>query len=345
MRTTDILLSWLPYSHIYARTCDVNMTDMAGTTLCLAESPPDSLVLNLIETQPTHFTSVPRFYEKVWASVANLSLEDRKRHLRQLFGPRVRQLSSGGAPLPHHIAEGFIEAGLPLLEGYGLTESSPVISFNRLDAYRIGSVGQAIPGVEVKIAEDGEILTRGPHVMQGYWKDPEATRATIVDGWLHTGDVGHLDADGYLTITDRKKDLIITAGGKNISPSEIEQLLISDAYIDQAVVHGDRKPFLTALIVPDFARLKAKAQELGCPLEVTDGVIRSEPLQTFMGSRIERLMQAVSQPERVKKFLLLGHPFQLEADELTPTMKVRRRFVMKKYHDLLESLYAKSAEG
>ncbi len=192
----DVLLSWLPYSHIYARTVDHYLTILGGAVVALAESV-DTLVVNLAEVQPTWMTAVPRFYEKVWTLVESLPAEARSATLHRIFGPRLRHLSSGGAPLPRHLAEGFFAAGIPLLEGYGLTESSPVISFNRIDAHKVGTVGPPIPGVEVRIAEDGEVLTRGPHVMKGYWKDPEATVRTIVDGWLHTGDVGLLDADGY----------------------------------------------------------------------------------------------------------------------------------------------------
>ncbi|HEV3166530.1 MAG TPA: AMP-dependent synthetase/ligase [Isosphaeraceae bacterium] len=335
----DIQLSWLPYSHIYARTVDHYMTIMAGELLCLAESI-NTLVENLAETQPTWMTGVPRFYEKVWASVEHIPKEERKKALQRIFGPRLRQLSSGGAPLPKHVAEGFFEAGILLLQGYGLTETSPVITFNRLASYRLETVGQAIPGVEIKIAPDGEILTRGPHVMLGYWKNPEATRETIVDGWLHTGDVGHLDADGFLTITDRKKDLIITSGGKNIPPSELERLLVSDPYIDQAVVYGDAKPFVSALIVPNFPSLQAKAQELGCTMEVKGDLIESPPVHAFLADRIERLMQSLSQPERVKAFLILARPFQVETEELTATLKLRRRHIIQKYIDSLNALYA-----
>lgn len=335
----DVLLSWLPYSHIYARTCDLYVTTLAGATLCLAESI-DTLLVNLAEIQPTDFTSVPRFYEKVWSAVEALPTAERAARLRRMFGPRVRRLSSGGAPLPKHIAEGFAEAGLPLLEGYGQTESSPVVCFNRAGAAKAGTVGPVLDGVEVKIAEDGEILTRGPHVMKGYWDDPEATRQTVVDGWLHTGDVGHLDADGFLTITDRKKDLIITSGGKNIAPSELERLLVVDPYIDQAVIYGDRRPFVSALIVPNLPMLEEKARELGCGLEVDGDLVRSEPIRQFIAGRVAKLMEAVSNPERVKAFLLLGRALRIESDELTATQKVRRRHVVGEFEREFEALYA-----
>jgi long-chain acyl-CoA synthetase len=345
----EIILNWLPYSHIYARTVDHYLVILGEATLCLAASI-ETLLVNLAETQPTRISAVPRFYEKVWTAVEHLEPAARARELRSIFGPRIRQLGSGGAPLPRHICEGVNAAGLPMLEGYGLTESSPVISFNRLGRQRCGTVGQAIPGIEVAIAADGEILTRGPHVMQGYWNDPEATRAAVdAEGWLHTGDVGHLDADGYLAITDRKKDLIITSGGKNIAPSELERLLASDPCIDQAVVYGDRKPFVAALIVPNLANLDAEARRcddaeaLAVP-KVEDDLIRCAVRRRVMQGRVDRLMQAVSQPERVRAFLLLARPFQLEAGEVTPTLKLRRRQIHDRYRDRLEALYTSNPE-
>lgn len=334
----DVLLSWLPYSHIYARTVDHYLTILGGAEVVLAESV-ETLVANLAEVRPTWLTSVPRFYEKIWGLVEHLPAEARAATLRRIFGPRLRHLSSGGAPLPRQLAEGFQASGIPLLEGYGLTESSPVISFNRIDANKVGTVGPPIPGVEVRIADDGEILTRGPHVMKGYWKDPEATVRTVVDGWLHTGDVGLLDADGFLVITDRKKDLIVTSQGKNIAPAEIEHLLASDPAIDQAVIYGDRRPFITALIVPNFPILEARAAELGCPIETEGDLIISRPLRAFYTERIEKRMQAVSNPERVKCFLLLARPFSIEAEEVTATLKVRRKAILEKFADQLDALY------
>jgi long-chain acyl-CoA synthetase len=306
--------------------------------MALAESV-DTLVLNLSEIHAMWMNSVPRFYEKVWSSVEGLAPEPRAQKLHRIFGPRIRNLCSGGAPLPRHLAEGFQAAGIPLLQGYGLTESSPVISFNSLTCNRLGSVGRAIPGVEVKIASDGEILTRGPHVMKGYWNDPEATARTIVDGWLHTGDVGHLDADGFLFITDRKKDLIITSGGKNIAPTELERLLISDPFVDQAVVFGDARPFVSAILVPNFARLEEVCAAQGWKLDVADGFIRTAAVLDFYQERVDRVMEPVSQPERVKKCLLLARPFQVAEDELTATLKLRRRHIIAKFEPELAALY------
>ena len=338
MEPDDVLLSWLPYSHIYARTVDHYLTTWAGVTLALAESI-ETLVSNLAEIQPTWLTAVPRFYEKVWNSVEGQVPAKRDDSLRKLFGPRIKQLTSGGAPLPRHVCAAFHAAGIPLLEGYGLTESSPVISFNNSESFKIGSVGRMIENVEVRIADDGEILTRGPHVMQGYWKNPDATAETIRDGWLHTGDVGKLDDEGFLFITDRKKDLFVTSAGKNIAPSELERLLTSDPFIDQAVVYGDGRHFISALIVPNAALLRAEAEKLACGWIESDGFVTTGALIDFMQSRIDVVMEVVSQPERVKRCLLLDKPFQLAEDELTATMKVRRRHILAKYENELAALY------
>lgn len=334
----DVLLSWLPYSHIYARTVDHYLTTSSEIVVALAESL-DTLIDDLKTIQPTWLTAVPRFYEKVWNNIKSLPPDERATKLRDIFGPRIKQLTSGGAPLPRHVCEAYFAAGLPLLEGYGLTESSPVIAFNSLRNCRIGTVGQPIDDVEVRIADDGEILTRGPHVMLGYWKNPTATDEVIRDGWLLTGDVGTLNDDGYLSITDRKKDLFVTSAGKNIAPSELERLLVSDPFIDQAVVYGDGRHFISALIVPNEKLLKQETQALGCDWSVDGGFLRCEKLNEFVQSRINIVMQAVSQPERVKKCLLLDRPFQLADGELTATMKVRRRHILSKYECELEALY------
>lgn len=340
----DLLLSWLPYSHIYARTVDHYVTVVSGVTVALADSP-EAVVANIAETHPTWLTAVPRFYEKVWAAVEALPPASRDAALRQCFGPNIRQLTSGGAPLPKHLAEGFVAAGLPLFEGYGMTETSPVISFNSPGRHKIGSVGPAIPGVEIRTAADGEVLTRGPHVMPGYWKDEAATRAAVVEGWMHTGDVGRIDDEGFLYITDRKKDLIITSGGKNIAPSELERLLVRDALIDQAVVFGDRRPFASALLVPNFERLRSALSPGDGPFEEDGGFLVDEAAHALIRQRVDRLMEAVSPPERVKAFLLLARPFQVESEELTTTLKVRRGHVLALYRDRIEALYSGRSGG
>lgn len=334
----DVLMSWLPYSHIYARTVDHYLTSIGGLTVVLAESV-DTLMDNIKQVQPTWLTAVPRVYEKVWNAVGTLDLETRTSALRTIFGSRVKQLTSGGAPLPRYIAEGFFESGIPLLEGYGLTESSPVIAFNSIENYRLGSVGQALGDVEVQISDAGEILTKGPHVMTGYWKNPDATSETIVDDWLHTGDVGGLDDDGYLFITDRMKDLFVTSAGKNIAPAELERILSRDEYIDQAVVYGDGRQFVSALIVPCFEKLQTLADENGWTIESDDDFITTPDVLTFLDERVQSVMQQVSQPERVKKFLALARPFQVEDDELTATLKVRRRHIISRYEKHLAGLY------
>ena len=334
----DILLSWLPYSHVYARLTDNYLATGAGITVALAAGI-DTLIDDLDTIKPTWLTAVPRFYEKIWAGVEALDPDTRANRLKTIFGPRIRQLNSGGAPLPRHVCDGFDQAGLPILEGYGLTETSPVISFNHAEAYRFGSVGLPIPGVEVRIAQDGEILTRGPHVMAGYWKNPEATEAVIVDGWFHTGDVGTIDEDGFLSITDRKKDLFVTSAGKNVAPAVIERLLTTDPLFDQAVVYGDGRNFISAVVVPNLPLLETLATTNDAAMETADGLITSPELLAIIDSKVSELMESVSQPERVKKCLVLDKPFQLENDELTATLKVRRRHIIAKYEDRLAAFY------
>ncbi|MFP6764726.1 MAG: AMP-dependent synthetase/ligase, partial [Planctomycetaceae bacterium] len=333
----ETLLSWLPYSHIYARTVDHYLTTVGGLTVAM--STVDSLMDDLKTIQPGWLTSVPRVYEKVWNGVAGLDHDTRVERIRSIFGPNMKQLTSGGAPLARYIANGFLDAKLPLLEGYGLTEASPVIAFNSIESFRLGSVGKPLRDVEVRIADDGEILTRGPQVMPGYWKNPEATAQAIVDEWLHTGDVGHLDDDGFLYITDRKKDIFVTSAGKNIAPAELERLLGRDEFIEQAVVYGDGRQFVSAILVPAFDALQTKTSELGCEIQSADGLITTSAVLTFLSDRVAAVMEQVSQPERVKRFLVLDRPFQVDDGELTATLKVRRRFIIARYEQQLAALY------
>jgi long-chain acyl-CoA synthetase len=330
-----VLLGWLPLSHIYARTVDYYLSLVAAVPLCLAESP-DTVVQNLDEVQPTHISSVPRFYEKVLAAVRSDDEAETGRRLRTIFGPRIDWLGSGGAPLPPAIAREFQKAGLLILQGYGLTESSPVISFNRKTHFKLETVGQAIPGVEVAIAPDGEVLTRGPHVMQGYWKDPQATAAVLRDGWLCTGDLGRLDEEGFLTITGRKKEILVLSNGKKVTPTYLEGLLVTDPCIDQAVIYGEGRHFLTALIVPNWDNV---FQMLGLAREAA---ANDPAVCDLLTRRIEAALRDVSSWEQVKKFIVLPRPFSVEAEELTVSLKMRRQVVFEKYRAELEQLYLES---
>lgn len=254
-------------------------------------------------------------------------------------GGRVRYFICGGAPLAADIAEFFYAMGLVIVPGYGLTETSPVLTGNSLDAYRLGSAGRAIPGVEIKIAPDGEILARGPNVMQGYYKREAETREAMEGGWFHTGDVGHLDADGFLFITDRKKDLIVTAGGKNVAPQPIESLLSLNPYIASAVVVGERKRFISALIVPEFGKLEEYARANGIPFRDRADLCRRQDVVDFMLAEVNRSTPDLASYERVKKIALLDRDFEIGSGEITPTLKVRRNIVEAKYKKLIDSLY------
>jgi long-chain acyl-CoA synthetase len=335
----DIILSWLPYTHIYARTVDHYLALAAGVTLAIAESA-EMLVENLDEVQPTHMASVPRFYEKVLTAVACPDPAETGKRLRRIFGKRIDWLSSGGAPLPMPIAEAFGSAGLKLMQGYGLTETSPVISFNSKTHNKLGTVGRPLPGVEVRIAADGEVLTRGPHVMKGYWKDPKATTETICDGWLHTGDLGSLDADAYLSITGRKKELMVLSNGKKVVPSHLEGLLASDGCIDQAVVCGEGRNFLTALIVPHWGNVKSAMVGQGIALQgESDGWAQHPAVVDLLMHRCRSALAELSHMEQIKKFIILPRPFTVENDELTVSLKLRRNVVIKRYGSALDELY------
>jgi long-chain acyl-CoA synthetase len=334
----EVLLSWLPYSHIYGRLVDHYASLVSAPTVCLAESQ-ETLVLNLAETRPTRLSSVPRFYEKVYAAVASADPKETSRRLRAVFGPRIEILNSGGAPLPKAVAEAYQAAGLLVLQGYGLTETSPIITFNRKVSYKLATVGQALPGVEVRIADDGEILTRGPHVMKGYWNNPRATAETIRDGWLHTGDLGSLDADGFLTITGRKKDLLVLSNGKKVVPSEVEGRIMADPCVDQVVVHGEGRNYLTALVVPHWDNLRRALREGGGADGSPDGLAAELTVAAFLRRRIEAAVKDLAPWECPKRIAVLARPFSIAADELTVSLKLRRNVIFEHHKKELEALY------
>jgi len=333
----DLKLNWLPLSHIFARTCDLYFWIAGGSELAIGEGP-DFVLANCAEVRPTVLTAVPYFYEKVMRFVTEGGKVPSPEELRKLFGGRMRFCCSGGAALPDHVARFFNEHGIELGQGYGLTESSPVISINGPGNNRIGTAGKPAPGVEVAIAPDGEIICRGDLVMQGYWKRPDATAETIRDGWLHTGDLGELDAEGYLRITGRKKELIVTAAGKNIAPVLLEALLTADPWIAQAMVIGDGRNFLTALIVPNVENLRA---DLGPQWKSLEAAIVDPAIVANYEARIKKRLADVSHYEQVCKFRLIPRAFSIDSGELTPTLKLRRANIAKNFANEIEAMYAK----
>lgn len=254
-------------------------------------------------------------------------------------GGRISFFVSGGAPLSKDVAEFFGAMGLIILEGYGLTETSPVLAVNTFDNIKLGTVGKPIPGVEIRIEEDGEILAKGPNIMQGYYKNPEETAETIKDGWLYTGDIGHLDEDGFLVITDRKKDIIVTTGGKNVAPQPIENMLKTSPYIANQVVVGTRRNFISALIVPDFDKLEEYARENQIPFNNRKELVENQAVIDFMMDEIHKATSSLAPYETIKKIILLDRDFDIESGEMTPTLKVKRDFVEKEFKEQIDSLY------
>ncbi len=255
-------------------------------------------------------------------------------------GGRVRFFVSGGAALAKDIAEFFYAIGIVVLEGYGLTETSPVISINTFDNLRFGTVGKLLPGVEVKIAEDGEILAKGPNIMKGYYKMDVAT-AEVMDGdWLLTGDIGHLDDDGFLVITDRKKDIIVTAGGKNVAPQQIENLVKTNPYISNIVVVGDQRKFISALVIPEYEKLEEYAALNKIDFKSHADLAANEQIISFVESEIDRMTPNLASYEKVKKIVLLDREFEIDKGEITPSMKVKRNIVEDKYNKEINKLYA-----
>jgi long-chain acyl-CoA synthetase len=259
--------------------------------------------------------------------------------LKTRTGGRLRYFVSGGAPLSPDINKFFYAAGLEILEGYGLTETSPVIAVNTPENFRIGTVGKPIDGVEIKIASDGEILTRGPHVMKGYYNKPDATREAIEpDGWFHTGDIGEL-RDGFLAITDRKKDIIVTAGGKNIAPQPLENKVKTNKYVAQAVMLGDKRKFPSMLVVPNFDQLERWATKRNIIWTDRAQLLRMPTIQAKMEQEVNKELAGAAHFEIPKKIGLIEHDFSIEKGELTPTQKVKRRAIDKHYKALIDSLY------
>lgn len=254
-------------------------------------------------------------------------------------GGRARFFVSGGAPLSKDIAEFFYAIGLRVLEGYGLTETSPVISVNTFEDTKLGTVGKPIPGVEVEIAEDGEILVKGPNVMKGYYKNEAETNEAFKEGWFRTGDIGYLDEDGFLVITDRKKDIIVTTGGKNVAPQSIENILMTNPFISNAMAIGSGRKFISALIVPQFEKLEEYANARNISFKDRSDLVKNGQILNFISAEVDRVTPHLASYEKIKKIALLERDFEIEEGEITPTLKVRRNKIEEKYKDLIDSMY------
>ncbi len=373
----EVFLSFLPLSHAYEHCGGQFFPLSLGAQIYYAERV-ETLTTNLTEARPTVMTAVPRLYESMRQRILSglksqskfrrrlfdLALElGRKRYetpeamsawekaqdkmcdilvrrkVSKRFGGRLKAMVSGGAPLNYDVGLFFIALGVPLLQGYGQTEAAPIISANLPKRIKLKTVGPALNGVEVKIAADGEILVRGELVMKGYWNDPDATLLAIdKDGWLHTGDVGQIDDDGYIEITDRKKDIIVNSGGDNVAPQHIQGILCLEEAIGQAMAYGDKKPYITALIVPDtdFATAWGGTHGVAGDLE---SLSRNAQFRSVIAKAVERANRQLGPLEKVRKFVIAPQPFTVENGQMTPTLKVRRHAIVKEYGAALDALY------
>jgi long-chain acyl-CoA synthetase len=365
----DVELSFLPYSHVFERIDGVFVGMLAGGSAYLARGV-DQLVDDIREVRPTIVLSVPRLYEKMYQRVMHTvreqpafrrrlfewglrvgraASEDGRRGLRYrladrlvlararelLTGGRLRFFLSGGAPLATEVEQFFWSIGVKILQGWGMTETSSGVTSNTEEHHRYGTVGRPLPGYEIKIADDGEVMVQGPGVMLGYFRNEKATEEVLSDGWLHTGDIGEVDRDGFLKITDRKKDLIKTAGGKYVAPQPLEARLQSDSLIERAVVIGDQKPYCVALIVPDWNAVKSELRLGGQPATL----VADEKLRGRVQEIVDRVNQDLGSWESIKYFKLLPEDFSEQAGEMTPTLKVKRRVVQERHAEEIDEMY------
>jgi long-chain acyl-CoA synthetase len=370
----DVFLNFLPLSHTYEHTAGMMFPISLGAQIYFAEGA-ETLAANMLEARPTLMTAVPRLYETLHrrirlgverrggvsrgffdkavaigrkrSSSQPLSFEERlldpvldrlvRAKLRRRFGGRLKAMVSGGAPLNPEIGSFFVALGVRLLQGYGQTEAAPVIACNSPARIKIDTVGPPLDGVRVKIADDGEILVAGDNVMKGYWNDPEATAQVLADGWLKTGDVGFVDEDGYIRITDRKRDFIKNSGGETISPARVEGYLTLEPEIAQAMVFGDRRPYLVAVLVPDpdFAAAYASAG----PVEDFRALAADPGFVKAIGGVVARVNQRLSSVERVRHFAIAAEPFTIANGQMTPTLKIKRHVICETYGTVLDALY------
>ena len=334
----DVRLNFLPLSHIFARTCDLYIWMARGVVLALAESR-ESIVEDCHAVQPTMMNGVPYFFDRVMRTLKEKGVADQPGMLRTALGGRMRLCCSGGAALPDATYDYYHSQDVVLLQGYGLTETSPVITVNAPGGSKRGAAGRAIEHVEIQIGDDGEILTRGPHVMQGYWRRPEATAEVMRDGWFATGDLGRIDDEGYLFITGRKKEILVTAGGKNVAPVLLESLLGHDPLILQAMVVGDDQKYLGALLVPDLEALQRRAAEAGLAEQSTDQLLSDAQVRQWYESAVHDRLASLSHYEQIQRFCFVESPFSIEKGELTPKLSLRRPVIAEHYAEQIRSLY------
>jgi long-chain acyl-CoA synthetase len=373
----DSTYLFLPLAHAFAILIQFATFEL-GAAIAYWSRDPKLIIADIAQVSPSYFPSVPRMFEKIY-TLATSNIEDKEglrkaidvgvkvrtmqdrgepvpeelqkafggaeeqlfKNVRGLFGQNIRECVTGAAPIAPEILEFFYACGVPVMEGYGMTETSTSATVNRPHAgeFRFGSVGKAQKGVEVKIADDGEVLIKGPNIFQGYYKNEAATEETLEQGWLHTGDLGRLDEDGFLFITGRKKDIIITAGGKNITPANLENGLKQNRWISQAVVIGDRRPYLIALITLDPEELPALAAELGIDAPEMASMAQDERVQAEVQKAIDEVNSHVGPVEQIKRFEILDHDLSQETGELTPTLKVKRNVVHEKFAGLVDRVY------
>jgi long-chain acyl-CoA synthetase len=384
MNPTDECLSFLPLSHIFERMAGYYLMLYQGVTIAYAESidtVPANLaeikptivisvprlyekmynrILERVTSGPwlkkqlffwaikTGRAKVAREQQGLAPTALQITLLDAFEKLifskiKEHFGGRLRFFISGGAPLVKEIAEFFLATGIPIYEGYGLTETAPVIAVNYPGQHRLGSVGPPLPNLQIRIAEDGELRVKGPSVFQGYWKQPQRTREALQNGWFRTGDIGIL-ADGFLTITDRKKDIIVTAGGKNVAPQELENLLKTDKFVSSVMIYGDRRPYLTALVVPDFAAVQSYARLKKIDFLDHCDLVKHPLVLQLLRRQIDSLQQNLPSYRQIKRFTLLSRDFNTDKGEVTPTLKIKRNIVSKRFAHVLEDLYRASGE-
>jgi len=375
----DVFLSFLPLSHSYEHTAGQFLPISIGAQIYYAESI-DKLTDNMAEAKPTIMTAVPRLYEVIHQRIqrglakatpfqrrmfdlayrlgrknyehpGTLTFKERilnavcdllvRRKVGKRFGGRLKAFVSGGAALNYEIGVFFLALGVPLLQGYGQTEASPVISANRPKKIKIDTVGPIFDGLEARLADDGEILVKGEAVMKGYWRDPDATERAIGDGWLYTGDIGEFDGDGYLKITDRKKDIIVLSGGDNVSPARIEGFLVLQPEVAQAMVHGDRHPHLVALLVPDPDFAKDWAARNNVPDDLA-ALAENPAFVRAVGAAVDRVNSALAPIERIRRFAVLPEGFTIDNAMLTPSLKIRRHKIRDKCGETLKKLYERS---